>query len=516
MGKPEFQLAGFKFKTRNGNEYFYDDNTGMVFYCPEILWEILNLYKNNSKAKIFKTLSGKYLDKNLQNYYNFFNRWANKSNAFFFIEDKKKSISPSEKEIVQYLSSNGFRQLILNITDECNLRCKYCIYSGNYSYSRLHNKNKMSFDIAKMAIDYYFTMFKKVWKRNPYRKPSVCFYGGEPLLNFSLIKKIITYVKSKFPELKDILTFNISTNGTLLIEPIFDYLISNDVAIAVSLDGNKYEHDRLRVDKKGKGTFSKVMKNLQKLMNKYPNYKMLIILSCYDWKTDIFCVKNFFNENLLNVKEGASSYLLKTSEIASFFTGYYNQYDETDRKTFAEKMGMLEEEYFNRAIKSKKPTKDYLDYLIGLNCNMVLFQQKPFLGARLTSLPYTSTCVPGEKLFVRHDGTYHMCEKINHHFPIGNVEQGLNIESIINIIALYNQQISPNCASCPIKRYCPVCYANTATQEGFLKDPPNRCESNIEYCKNRLSYIFSILEENPAAFVAGMGDYYKNGWEVDT
>lgn len=514
MKKLEIKLAGIKFKTRRGNEYFYDDNTGVVFYCPEVLWVILNLYNNNSRAEILEFLSAKYLKKDIQNYYDLINRWISKQRAFFFVEDKMNCVSPSENDLNQYISNNCFRQLILNISEECNLRCRYCIYSDAYLYTRSHNKSQMNFSTAKKAIDYYFTMFKKVWRRNPYRKPMIGFYGGEPLLNFSLIKETIDYIKFKFPEFKERLFFNISTNGTLLTESVIDYLVSNDVTIAVSLDGDENENDRLRVDKNGSGTFSKVMKNIQKLKSKYPEYSKGVIQSCYDWDTDLARVKNFFNKNFLNKSKENFPSLVRTGGVTPFFTKYYKQYDETDKKNFNEQMHLLEEEYFQQVINGEKKYTNYLDYLLGMNCNSILYLQT-VLSVHLPFLPYTATCVPGEKLCVRYDGTYHICERINHHFPIGDIEHGLNIKKIKNIIKLYNQQIADNCHHCPIKRLCTMCFCISAAEDGFIKDPSNCCESNIKFVKKQLSYIYSILEENPEAFEGGIGTYYKEWVEPD-
>ncbi len=467
------------------------------------MWIILNLYENNSRAEIAKILSGKYLKEDIKTYYDIINRWVNKFNAFFFTKINEKICSPSEKELIQYISINGFQQLTLSITEDCNLRCKYCSYSDAYFYTREHNKKRMSFSTAKKAIDYYFTMFKKVWKRNPYKRPTIGFYGGEPLLNFKLVRESIEYINSKFPEFKEKMLYTITTNGTLLTESVIDYLVSNDVSIVVSLNGDKYEHDRLRIYKDGTGTFSVVIKNLQKLKYKYPNYSKGIIQSCYDWGTDLIRVKKFFDSNRKKLP-----FHILNSMISSSFTNYYSRYNERDKKNFKEQIRFLHKEYFYREIKGVNYTTDYLDYLLGANYRAILIQQTIARG-NLPFLPYTSTCVPGEKICVRYDGTYHICEKINHRFTIGDVEHGLNFEKIKNITTLYNRQIAANCTLCPIKRLCPACFSTFAENSAFKKDPPEYCESTIKFTKDQLSYIYSMLEENPKALNMGKGAYYK-------
>lgn len=161
--------------------------------------------------------------------------------------------------IKQYLEVNGFTELILKTTEECNLRCKYCIYSEHYSYTVTYSFNKMEFEVAKKAVDLY--LHKVLKQKNFYninRTPCIAFYGGEPLLNFSLIEKVIKYIKEIYPQLECVYT--ITTNGLLLRDKVIsDFLKENNVVICLSLDGYKENHDRNRLTYNNNPTYDEII-----------------------------------------------------------------------------------------------------------------------------------------------------------------------------------------------------------------------------------------------------------------
>lgn len=89
--------------------------------------------------------------------------------------------------------ANGLNQVVLQVTQNCNLRCSYCAYSGSY-FNRTHSKKRMSTETAIRAVDFFMSHSSEV------SKSTIGFYGGEPLLEFSLIKKVVSYVEEYYPE----------------------------------------------------------------------------------------------------------------------------------------------------------------------------------------------------------------------------------------------------------------------------------------------------------------------------
>jgi len=176
----------------------------------------------------------------------------------------------------------------------------------------------MPFETAKKAIDYYFSLFEESLELNPNRDASIGFYGGEPLLEFDLIKRCIEYTKQNYSRFEP--QFNMTTNGTLLTRERADYLMENKVSIAVSLDGPKEEHDRKRVYANGEGTFDDVMRNVSYLISK--GYDKIHALPVYDWKTDILKVNDFFS------REDIPQALVVSSVNTGFGCTYYRSFSK--------------------------------------------------------------------------------------------------------------------------------------------------------------------------------------------
>lgn len=145
---------------------------------------------------------------------------------------------------------------------------------------RGYNPKDMSEDTALKAIDLYFSLLKEGKAYNPYRAPSIAFYGGEPLLNFELIKTCINYIMKTYGD-----DFNpyfvMTTNSTLLSEEIVSFLNEHNCEIVLSIDGPREEHDRNRVFPGGKGSFDIVMENTKFLagsnLKTYLNLMNLVI-----------------------------------------------------------------------------------------------------------------------------------------------------------------------------------------------------------------------------------------------
>ncbi|PGS25319.1 radical SAM protein, partial [Bacillus thuringiensis] len=108
------------------------------------------------------------------------------------------------------------------VTESCNLRCKYCLYSGEYDNNRTHNYFKMQTGTAKEAVFKYLASVTKIKQNKPFTIPMIGFYGGEPLLNYELIKDIVSYAKEVY---NGKIYFNITTNATLLNEKKIKFLI---------------------------------------------------------------------------------------------------------------------------------------------------------------------------------------------------------------------------------------------------------------------------------------------------
>ncbi|WP_294359426.1 radical SAM protein [uncultured Clostridium sp.] len=461
---------GLFIKSDSGNNYFYDDRTGFI-----------NPIEGKWNREVYEK---KYKD-------------IIKSSSNINL------IEPSKENIKKYLfdEAQGFRQLILEVTSGCNLRCKYCIYSEHYPTYKGYEDKFMDFETSKKAIDLYMQNYRKIKYINPTRKANIGFYGGEPLLNFELIKKIVSYCKETYEE--NIL-YNITSNGLLFTEEIQKFLVENDFSIIISLDGNKENHDRNRVKIDGTGSFDKVMENINLFKKTYPNYDKLAISTCYDFKTDLFELQKFFDDEKL--------FIAKLALIESTNTNYYNQFTKEDVEKYLHNNEKFEEKFSDICRDGIIDKKSFLYSYIGLNYSQFAFHSI-YNETRPAILPYTGTCVPGEKIYVTIDGKIHICEKINSNYSIGNVNMGLDYNKIIKIINNYNEVTKNRCKNCNVKRFCNICFSQCSTEGEYFKKDFKECKRIEENVRDTMTKYISLLEKNPHLFeditVEYFGEIYK-------
>lgn len=195
--------------------------------------------------------------------------------------------------------------ITLQLTQQCNFRCAYCIYSDiSNENQREHSSKRMPFDTAKRSIDFLIEHSCNLDTVN------IGFYGGEPLLEMDLIINIIDYVESVSEGKK--VTYSMTTNGSLLTDQIVEYCISKNIKVTISIDGNKEIHDKNRRFKKdGCGTFHVIMNNLTHIVQAYPEFKKMISLSMVmDPQDDIECSKQlFYDYEFLNDIAANSSFI---------------------------------------------------------------------------------------------------------------------------------------------------------------------------------------------------------------
>ena len=164
-------------------------------------------------------------------------------------EENKKNFEERQIEI---------NNIVLEMSNDCNLNCKYC-YGDGGTYGR--KREFMSFETAKKAID----MFIK--NKATTRKFGITFFGGEPLMNFAVMKQIVEYCKGIYERDNIEVSFSMTTNGTILTDEIYNFIIKNNIFITISIDGDKEIHDSYRKTINGKGSFDIINPNLKRLVN---------------------------------------------------------------------------------------------------------------------------------------------------------------------------------------------------------------------------------------------------------
>lgn len=152
------------------------------------------------------------------------------------------------------------RVMVLHMTDFCNLKCKYCFIEGGQDCG--YRRQSMSKETAKAAIDKYFQIIKK---HNTQKSPSIVFYGGEPFLNWDVIKYALAEIHKYEVASRINVDKVIITNGTILTKEIIEYIKKYNILISVSLDGIQSVNDANRIDYQGEGSFSRAVNTIKRL-----------------------------------------------------------------------------------------------------------------------------------------------------------------------------------------------------------------------------------------------------------
>jgi uncharacterized protein len=377
---------------------------------------------------------------------------------------------PVDRETIQR-NIKRLKQIIIETCQDCSLNCLYCIFGSNkYFYTRKQSSLKISYDIAKNAIDYIYNFICNRKKK----ELSIGFYGGEPLLNFQVIKKIVEYSKKKFKNWS--LIFTVTTNCTVLNDDIIYFLIKNNFKTLISLDGPAENHDAKRVFPDGSGSFDIVIKNIKKIRSINPHYYQDMVTFSIVYSKDLSLKKlyHFFKSNEL-VKKNFSNFGYVTDSDTTYYEHYsYNPHRlKRDRKYV-----------FNKILKQIREKQE----LSPIETNFIIEHSilKKALNARSFNV-LSSTCYYEERLFVSADGKFHFCEKINDKFPIGSVENGFDYPRMIEIVNEYISVIKKYCAKCELRFICMRCYANLA-RNGYF-------EIDKEFCDNAKYSIKKMFEE---------------------
>ncbi len=151
-------------------------------------------------------------------------------------------------------TSGNITTLLLLVAQDCNLRCSYC-YADEGKY---YDAGKMDLMTAKKSIDF-------LMDKSSGNKLSICFFGGEPLLNFALIKEVVAYCQNKEKERGIAFGFSMTTNGTLINDEIEKFLIKNQIKTQISIDGDRKTHDANRYFSGKQGSYETVLKKTKSL-----------------------------------------------------------------------------------------------------------------------------------------------------------------------------------------------------------------------------------------------------------
>lgn len=397
------------FKSKSGNQYFFDSYINRMHYCSNGLREVIEKYNNSLLSDIEVETNAS--DSNI----GFFK--ILKSNGYFIKQRRVNNDIIINEKNVQYALEN-INQITFETTERCNLKCKYCSYSDLYNDHYIRKNKDMSFEMAKTLIDYFNQSSNSPKDKSYNRLLYISFYGGEPLINFDFIQEVVKYIGSL--NIKRKIQFSITTNA-LLIEKHIDFLVENQFNTLISIDGNEL-HNSYRLLPDGKSSFNILYNNMLNVKNKYPSY--------FEERVNLNTV--IHNKN--NVSE-VHNFLLSQFGKTTNMTEIRNTGVNPKQKNVFEKIFQS----VNKSIDiSSEKGKIINDSFIKLSTvkNLSLFIHK-FGGYNYTD--YSSienkktpihktpsgTCIPfNKRIFITANGLLLPCENVDHKYHLGKINSG--------------------------------------------------------------------------------------------
>ncbi len=333
------------------------------------------------------------------------------------------------------------KALCLHIAHDCNLACRYCFAEEGEYHGR---RALMSFEVGKKALDFLIA------NSGNRRNLEVDFFGGEPLMNWEVLKQLVEYGRSQEAVHDKRFRFTLTTNGVLLNDEVMEFCNREMSNVVLSLDGRKEVNDRMRPFRKGDGIYDLIVPKFQKFADSrnQTNY----------YVRGTFTRNNLdFSKDVLHFADLGFEQMSIEPVVADPKEPYAIQ--EEDIPKILEEYDKLAVEYINR--KKEGRGFNFFHFMIDLN-------QGPCVAKRL------SGCGSGtEYLAVTPWGDLYPCHQFvgQEQFFLGNVEEGITNTNVRDTFKLCNVYAKETCKDCFARFYCSGgCAANSYNFHGSITD----------------------------------------------
>jgi uncharacterized protein len=424
---------------QNGLSIVVDVYSGSIHLVDDIAYDIIGLYETSTKDEIVKAMAEKYAieenvtESEIAECYDQITEL--KESGALFAPDTFAPMATHLKE----KTSNVVKALCLHVAHTCNLNCSYCFASqGKYSGERA----LMSFETGKRALDFL------IENSGDRHNLEVDFFGGEPLMNFDVVKQLVEYARSVEKEAGKNFRFTLTTNGMLIDDDVIDYCNKEMSNIVLSLDGRKEVHDKFRVDYAGKGSYDTIVPKFQKFVEKRGG-------------KDYYMRGTFTHHNPDFLKDIETMLDLGFTELSMEPVVC----DPKDSSALTkEDLEIVKDQYEKLALLMEKRREEgkpftFYHYMIDLTDGPCIYKR-------------ISGCGSGtEYMAVTPWGDLYPCHQFvgDDKFKLGNVWDGVTNKDIQNEFKKCNVYAHKECESCWAKLYCSGgCSANAYHATGSI------------------------------------------------
>ena len=421
----------------NGVNVVIDVFSGAVHVADDTMYDIVDAYENCSRDEILNKFTGKYSADEL-------------NETMDELDELRKNemlYAPDIYEIViDFIDAREpvVKALCLHIAHDCNLKCKYCFAEeGEYHGHR----SLMSSKVGKAAIDF---LIKASGKR---RNLEVDFFGGEPLMNFGVVKEIVEYGREQEKLYNKNFRFTITTNGILLDDDVIDYINKNMHNVVISLDGRKEINDMMRPRAGGQGSYDVIVPKFQKLAESRHQTDYYI--------RGTFTRNNLdFSKDVLHMADLGFKQISVEPVVGEDTTDYAIR--EEDIPAVCEEYERLAAELYERHKKGGKDDFNFFHFNIDLTGGPCVVKRLVGCGS---GTEYLSVTPEGELFpchqFVGLEG-----------FGMGNVFDGLSNPELREKFSKCNVYAKDECKKCWARFYCSGgCAANAYQLSGDILKP---------------------------------------------
>ena len=419
-----------------GYNIVLDICSGSVHAVDDIAYDIIADYQSTDRQTLIEKTASKYPAEPLSDIEECYDQITELKNAGkLFCEDAFKPMAGALKA----KTSGVIKALCLHIAHTCNLNCSYCFASqGKYHGERA----LMSYEVGKRALDFL------VENSGSRHNLEVDFFGGEPLMNFDVVKKLVEYARSIEKEKNKHFRFTLTTNGVLVDDDVIDFANKEMSNVVLSLDGRKEVHDRYRVDYAGNGSWEKIVPKFQKFVKERGNKD-------YYMRGTFTHANPDFLEDIQTMLDLGFTQLSMEPVVAAA--------DDPSALTEEDKP-IVEKQYEELAKLMLKRDKEgrpftFYHYMIDLKGGPCIYKR-------------ISGCGSGtEYMAVTPWGDLYPCHQFvgDEKFKLGDIYNGVTNKSIQNEFASCNVYARPDCADCWAKFYCSGgCAANAYHATGSV------------------------------------------------
>ena len=418
----------------NGYNILLDVNSGAVHVVDDIVYDMIPMYENMNLDEIKAKLGDRYKADDIKEAYDEITELKNAGSLF------------TEDIYENYIDSFKNRQpvvkaLCLHIAHDCNLACQYCFAEEGEYHGR---RALMSFEVGKKALDFL------VANSGSRRNLEVDFFGGEPLMNWEVVKQLVEYGRSIEEANNKKFRFTLTTNGVLLNDEILDFVNKEMGNSVLSTDGRREVHDRMRPFRNGKGSYDLIMPKFKKVAESRNQTNYYVRGTFTHYNLD-------FSNDVLSLADQGFKQISVEPVVASPEDGYALR---------PEDLPQIFEEYDKLAVEMIKREKEgrgfnFFHFMIDLTGGPCVYKR-------------LSGCGSGtEYLAVTPWGDLYPCHQFvgNEDFLLGNVDDGIVKKNICEEFKQCNVYSKPKCKDCFAKLFCSGgCAANSYNFHGNIND----------------------------------------------